>query len=641
MVNFRKRQVAGAFVDEFERQTGDTRDASFDSADAKVRLGLDRRDRPDLIVIAVPGTFASAHDAWFEPADLRIKDNLPAWAEGPRFVGLDQHLNNLRSALQLLRLRSDRGRSSGSREAFHLRLVDLPWKTDPQGGGLFKRFVRGGGDEHEETRLTAARQLRYWLDLCREHKVDVVVIGHSHGGNIAIESLRRRRWHLFPLPHYRAMSLPMPQLQAIVTVGSPLYRVRQGLMTAIFNRPLFPSYLTIAGSSALALLVVGLARGGLDELGQLEGLFVGASAAALGLSVLVSWLAARRLMGPWAFERKTRGRMPFVHLRSPNDEVPRLFSASIGAKLDEDLDGQERPRRVLLWPLERVRSLFAGVGAAGNDLMQRAAALILGVVTSLLVGGFLGVTLDATRSVAAGQVVLTRLAAALSGVSPELGTWIASLPQEEYVFSVEWLIAGAVLVAIGKVRSLINLVGGTMTAVRQVLFGHGRKKVRQTDVESHGDSPDAFDAVVHEVPEEVWHSVRALADASRSRLMTDIAKTLASSNNNQRLNVDDLQALIKKFFTEKGLVHTTYFRSRIFLIYLAKLVADASGERLTMARGEEGTIDDIARAALKADMNDAVRELTEPTDDSGIAQFDSAKPINVASWSGEMMRRRV
>lgn len=426
----------------------------------------------------------------------------------------------------------------------------------------FGKFASFSGANSEYARTKAAEQLFKEMEHLEKAKIPFVVIGHSHGGSIAIEALRK-----FP-----KVLAKFSTLKGVLTVGAPFVRIRRSFLDQCLA-VVGPRYRTLFLGVAMVAVGVFAAK---TSILQLIGVAIG-----LGLLVLLFDIIQKETdKHSWKkfHDRRTNKLKMFRHRR---DEVINAFENLLN-EAPSGSDRAEEPQSTESRGVDRLSALATRFASpvVGLFLLGR----YLGAVAKAFVIVFflfgLGTILQNELNVSFGD-----LGAGSFLERAKVGECTGSnLPSCDAISRA--IVALGVAVGISSLSGLIELAYKAVSSWREIrisvssavqkLFTIGLLGMRKNNrnVQEIGIDARAFD-----MPSDVEEALDAVQFSQIDGFSRLFSKLPTMAVESARGKLTAWPKLGNEIMSNKAIMHNAYFSSETFLLYIThhieRLASDA------------------------------------------------------------------
>ncbi len=575
--------------------------------------------------------------------NLKTKDNI-------REMLNDMH--SVVDALQFLRVRANAGI-----EKFPVKIKRIEWAQKKETAAHDERQKNNksdasrlvGGANSEKSRMFGQKKLDAMITECENNNDNYMIIGHSHGGTVAASTIRNRA----------ASNKKLIGFKGAVYVGAPEISSR----VRLFNKTLLDNIMSptigealgmiVVVASALVARLIGLILAAqtfpMDSQTQLNLKWLLSEAPVSTVAALaVSILAISGFAGVWLRQNHMNGRArkaedklsnlaPQYYVSAPEDEIVNIFEDLSNGLFDDSKEAINKVSDEISTKYKK--PFFTGIIAwqamrAFQKWITYSAWLVFSAVilwSFFALGGnaevvFLGLKSFGVELSSEQDIRAFLVNQFGDGNYLSLSTWL---------IPVGALIAGAILTFRNLLGIIKNLADTFERVVTIGLLGLRESKLpRREDLDNERAKLE-----IRKEPEEVLSIVTSLANARGANLMSHIRDMIIRKDAVRSLRSPETLQLIRELPAATGLVHTSYFRSKLFMIYLAKMVAELSGGYLTFPRENPDKhddyvrLDEVARLAHERDLETIAVDASTTNYAADLKKSRRFTKPDTASWA--------
>ena len=587
---------------------------------------------------------------WFENATVAVpasSDNISTKAKIRTAL---RKTRSISDAIRFLRVRANAGN-----DGYTVRTVHVPWASpkdkahhNPADG----KYLVGGGNT-VESRAFGRRELNKEIEKCEKEQRKYIIVGHSHGGAVAIKALRNRA----------ARGMPLHGFLGSIYIGTPVLstRVRLFNITPINNimSPTIGEFIGIFAIIAAALVarLVGLVMVSegfspttnmallfewLWSEAKYSTIFAGGAVAIVAVAYVAVWLG-QRLMNATAarVDHVLARKSPQYFVTSPHDEIVNIFddlsndlfdTTKEQIKKDTDKTYESNKNKITLgiiawWLFGTARKFITTSFLLVFTVTLLWAFLTLGgsfgFITSVLTSlGFEPNTEEGIR-----QFLIDFFGDAVWLTPSTIGLTVASA-----------LFAG------WSMRRKLKNIKNKLHELFERIVAIGVLGLRESKLPRANDlAKEPKNLVINKEPAEVFTMVTKLANSRGANLFSKLRDVVFDDDAGRKLRSAEMLEMLRRMPAATGLVHTSYFRSRLFMVYLAKLIAELSDGHLTFPRDNADEnekredyvyLDEIARSARLIDLERIMMDAALTSYDVKFKNDRRIRRPDSGSWSG-------
>jgi hypothetical protein len=528
---------------------------------------------------------------WFEDGQVEIRRSTDIFSSGTDIRKNLRAIHSIVDAIAFLRLRANTGNENYTVETIH-----VPWASDKEIAkhemADNKYLVGGGGSV--ASRNHGRDELSRAIDKCEKEKRKYIIIGHSHGGSVGVKALRWRA----------AKKKKLNGFLGSIYIGAPVLSTRARLFNIVpINNVMSPTigqFFRIGAIIAAVLIarLVGLVLVSEsftlqpNDLSTLQWLWLEAQYSTL----IAGWFSALLLIAfagawlvQWRMDAKAKvvdgilaEKSPQYFVSSPHDEIVNIYNNlrdglfdEVNEKIRKTADeGHERHKDkvkigiAIWWSISAVRKF------AVKTFQLTLVIALLWVFLTL--GGPMDFITDAATKLGIEPNNENSIRDTLTIF---FGDKVWMSPPTIFVLLATLAFAGwRAWQNLERIRSKLHENFERIVTIG--LLGLQENRLPRND-ELKGEPQNL---IINEEPKEVFAMVTKLANSRGANMTSMIRDIIFNGDAAQKIRSPELLAMLRKLPATTGLVHTSYFRSKIFMVYLAKLVAELSDGHLTFPR---------------------------------------------------------